>query len=47
MGYHQRVNYNVGISELMICFNHSTQKQTLDYLYIQPGEVKSVYANEP
>ena len=45
-GYHQRVKYNVGIPELMVCFNHSTQKQTLDYLCIQPEEIKSVYANE-
>ena len=44
--YHQRVKYNVGIPELMVCFNHSTQKQTLDYLCIQPEEIKSVYANE-
>ncbi|MFC1551913.1 tyrosine-type recombinase/integrase [Candidatus Latescibacterota bacterium] len=45
-GYHQRVKYNVGIPELMVCFNHSTQRQTLDYLCIQPEEIKSVYANE-
>ena len=29
----------------MVCFNHSTQKQTLDYLCIQPEEIRSVYAN--
>lgn len=45
-GYHQRVTFNVGIPELMECFNHSTQRQTLDYLCIQPEEIKSVYANE-
>jgi integrase len=45
-GYQQRVNFNVGIPELMICFNHSTQRQTLDYLCIQPEEIRSVYANE-
>jgi len=45
-GYHQRVTFNVGIPELMVCFNHSTQKQTLDYLCIQPEEIKSVYMNE-
>jgi len=45
-GYHQRVKYNVGIPELMVCFNHSTQRQTLEYLCIQPEEIKSVYANE-
>ena len=45
-GYHQRITFNVGIPELMVCFNHSTQKQTLDYLCVQPEEIKSVYANE-
>ena len=45
-GYHQRVTHNVGIPELMVCFNHSTQKQTLDYLCVQPEEIRSVYANE-
>ncbi len=45
-GYHQRITYNVGIPELMVCFNHSTQRQTLDYLCIQPEEIKSVYMNE-
>jgi integrase len=45
-GYHQRVTFNVGIPELMVCFNHSTQRQTLDYLCIQPDEIKSVYLNE-
>ncbi len=44
-GYHQRVSFNVGIPELMVCFHHSTQRQTLDYLCIQPEEIKSVYLN--
>jgi integrase len=45
-GYHQRVTFGVGIPELMVCFNHTSQKQTLDYLCIQPEEIKSVYQNE-
>jgi len=45
-GYHQRVTFKVDIPELMVCFNHSTQRQTLDYLCIQPEEIRSVYANE-
>ncbi len=45
-GYHQRVRFGVGLPELMVAFNHSTQKQTLDYLCIQPEEVRSIYANE-
>jgi hypothetical protein len=28
------------------CFNHSTQKQTLAYLCVQPEEIKNVYENE-
>ena len=45
-GYHQRLTYGVGIPELMVCFNHSNQKQTLDYLCIQPEEIRNIYANE-
>ena len=45
-GYHQRVSFSVGIPELMVTFNHSTQRQTLDYLCIQPEEIRSIYANE-
>jgi integrase len=45
-GYHQRVTFGVDIPRLMVCFNHSTQRQTLDYLCIQPQEIKDVYQNE-
>jgi integrase len=45
-GYHQRVTFGMGLPELMVCFNHSTQRQTLDYLCIQPEEIKNVYSNE-
>src|SRR5574340_1406439 len=44
-GYHQRVTYGVGLPELMECFNHATQRQTLAYLCIQPEEIRSIYAN--
>jgi hypothetical protein len=30
----------------MVCFNHATKKQTLDYLCIQPEEIKNVFNNE-
>jgi hypothetical protein len=30
----------------MTVFNHSTQKQTLDYLCVQPEEIKDIYLNE-
>lgn len=45
-GFHQRVTFGVGLPELMVCFNHSSQRQTLTYLCISPEEVKSVYMNE-
>jgi integrase len=45
-GYHQRVTFGTDIPRLMVVFNHSTQRQTLDYLCIQPEEIKDVYENE-
>ncbi len=45
-GYHQRVTFKSDIPTLMVCFNHSTQRQTLDYLCIQADEVHDVYMNE-
>ena len=44
-GYHQRVTSGTGLPELMTVFNHSSQKQTLDYLCVQPEEVKNIYKN--
>jgi integrase len=45
-GYHQRVTFGRGIPELMTVFNHSSQRETLEYLCVQPDEVKSLYENE-
>ena len=45
-GYHQRKSFCVDIPTLMVIFNHSSQKQTLDYLCVQPQEIKEVYLNE-
>jgi integrase len=45
-GYHQRVSFRTDLPILMECFNHTTQKQTLDYLCIQAEEIKNVYENE-
>jgi len=45
-GYHQRATFGVDLPRVMVCFNHSSQKQTLDYLCIQPEEVKDVYENK-
>jgi integrase len=45
-GYHQRKKFRVDIPTLMVILNHSSQKQTLDYLCIQPQEIRDVYLNE-
>lgn len=45
-GYLQRVHFGMGLPELMVAFNHSSQKQTLDYLCVQPEEVRNCYLNE-
>lgn len=41
-GFHA---YKAGIDlpRLMICFNHSSQRQTLDYLCIQDPQIREVY----
>ena len=44
-GFHQRVTYGRGLPELMVCFNHATQRQTLRYLGIDEDEVQSVFSN--
>lgn len=41
-GYQHRIA-GTSIPELMTMFNHSTQKQTLDYLCVQAEEIKSAY----
>jgi integrase len=45
-GYHQRVTFGTDLPTLMTIFNHSTQKQCLAYLCVQPEEIKNVYDNE-
>ena len=45
-GYHQRVTFKTDLPTLMEIFNHSTQKQTLAYLCVQPDEIRNVYENE-
>jgi integrase len=45
-GYFQRIKFGADIPQLMVCFNHSTQKQTLDYLCIQDKEIRDIYLNE-
>ncbi len=45
-GFHQRKSFGVPLPILMEAFGHSTQRQTLDYLFIQAKEIRDVYANE-
>jgi hypothetical protein len=45
-GYHQGLTFGVGLPELMVAFNHSSQRQTLDYLCVQPEELKCIYENQ-
>jgi integrase len=46
MGYAHRTRFNTDIPTLMEMYNHSTQKQTLAYLGIQPQEIQSAYLKE-
>lgn len=45
-GYLHRTVYGTSIPILMEMFNHSTQKQTLAYLGIQPEEIQDAYMKE-
>lgn len=41
-GYHAYMS-GIDLPRLMICFNHSSQKQTLDYLCIQDEAIQEIY----
>lgn len=45
-GYIHRIVFNTDLPTLMHMFNHSSQKQTLAYLGIQPEEIKDAYLKE-
>ncbi|OHB59770.1 MAG: integrase [Planctomycetes bacterium GWF2_42_9] len=45
-GYMHRTVNKTDLPTLMQMFNHSSQKQTLDYLCIQPEEIKCAYLFE-
>lgn len=45
-GYHMRVTYGQSIPVLMSIFGHSSERQTLTYLCVQPSEIEGVYSNE-
>lgn len=44
-GYHQYKTYGVDLPRLMVCFNHSSELQTLTYLCITREDINRVYAN--
>ena len=45
-GYIKHTEQGASLPELMVCFNHSTQRQTLDYLCIQEVTIRNIYMNE-
>ncbi|MGJ8560133.1 MAG: tyrosine-type recombinase/integrase [Litorimonas sp.] len=45
-GYHQRVQNNRPVALLMAAFGHTSEKQTLEYLCIQDGEIRDLYEME-
>lgn len=45
-GYIHRTKFHTDIPTLMTIFNHASQKETLQYLCIQPGEVQDAYLQE-
>ena len=45
-GYHQHKTFKTPLPDLMVAFNHSSQRQTLDYLCIQSKEQRDLYLNE-
>lgn len=45
-GYIHRTVFNTDIPTLMTLFNHSTQRQTLNYLGIQDTDIKDAYLKE-
>ncbi|MBW1823674.1 MAG: hypothetical protein JRI87_03770 [Deltaproteobacteria bacterium] len=45
-GYIKHTVQGASLPELMVCFNHSTQRQTLDYLCIQDATIRNIYMTE-
>ena len=45
-GYIKHTEQGASLPELMVCFNHSTQRQTLDYLCVQEARIRNIYMAE-
>ena len=43
--YHQYVTFGSSLAMICECLNHSSERQTLAYLGIQPEDVKKLYQN--
>lgn len=42
-GYHQRIDHNAALALLMRAYGHTSEAQTLEYLCIQPEEIRNLY----
>jgi integrase len=45
-GYHQYFTFKTATPWLTITFNHSSERQTMAYLGIQPKEIQAIYMHE-
>lgn len=45
-GFIKHTEQGASLPELMVYFNHSTQRQTLDYLCIQEATIRNIYMTE-
>ena len=45
-GYQQRIRHNAPVALLMRAYGHSSEAQTLEYLCIQPDEIRNLYLNQ-
>jgi len=45
-GYHQRATFGTPLPLIMRAYGHSSERQTLDYLCIQPSEVIEIFRHE-
>ena len=45
-GYQQRTQFGVALSLLTRAYGHASERQTLEYLCIQPGEIQDLFLNE-
>lgn len=44
-GYHQRISFGSRLPDIVAAFGHHSQRRTLEYLCIQPDEIKDLHEN--